>query len=175
VEAWLKKKSVRMMHQMGRTVSLTSSNYHHPELLENVEFRFALADTDAKFEKAISTFFAPVLLKLDSPHESVRQKVTAICGHVSKRLKANTNLAVPVESLLNLFTTDPSKPAGPGPLVKSFALIYLEMGFARLKSEEVGSLSMATTQSSLFKYVKPQVADVYLPHRNHTGSRRFHP
>ncbi|KAJ3409587.1 hypothetical protein HDV05_004331 [Chytridiales sp. JEL 0842] len=101
------------------------------ELLENVELKFALADTDAKFEKSLSIFFAPVLLKLDSPHDAVRQKVTGICGHVSKRLKANTALAVPVEALLNLFTSGTA-----GALVKSFALIYLEMGFNRLTSDE---------------------------------------
>lgn len=45
------------------------------ELLENVELRFALADTNERFEKSVGTFLVPVLVKLDSPHDAVRNKV----------------------------------------------------------------------------------------------------
>ncbi|KAJ3192246.1 hypothetical protein HK101_006845 [Irineochytrium annulatum] len=109
------------------------------QLLENVELRFALADTDAKFEKALTSFLSPVLMKLESPHEEVRTKVTSICGHVSKRLKANSSLKIPVGPLLDLFIKEREK--GKGLFVQNFALIYLEMGFARL-SEEVRILGM---------------------------------
>jgi len=46
------------------------------ELLDNVELRFALAETDAQLEKTLATFLCPVLLKLASPVEAVRAKVT---------------------------------------------------------------------------------------------------
>ena len=45
------------------------------ELLDNVELRFALADSDAQLEKTLNTFLCPVLLKLASPAENVRAKV----------------------------------------------------------------------------------------------------
>lgn len=51
------------------------------ELLDNVELRFALADTDAQLEKTLNTFLCPVLLKLASPTEAVRSKVDSHLDH----------------------------------------------------------------------------------------------
>lgn len=48
------------------------------ELLENVELRFALAETDQQLEKTLNIFLSPVLLKLESPHEIVKTKVREI-------------------------------------------------------------------------------------------------
>ena len=45
------------------------------ELLDNVELRFALAETDQQLEKNLDIFLGPVLLKLENPAESVREKV----------------------------------------------------------------------------------------------------
>ena len=45
------------------------------ELLDNVELRFALAETDQQLEKNLDIFLGPVLLKLESQNESVREKV----------------------------------------------------------------------------------------------------
>jgi len=44
-------------------------------LLENVELRLALTDSDEKFEKTIQAFLPPILKKLGSPHDIVRNKV----------------------------------------------------------------------------------------------------
>ncbi|KAI8928745.1 proteasome stabiliser-domain-containing protein [Entophlyctis helioformis] len=101
------------------------------ELLENVELRLALADTDAKFEATVATFLAPFLRKLDSPHDAVRHKVVGMCSHVNKRLKATPAIKVPVEPLLALYTAQAS-----GPLLRSFALVYIELAFARLSDPE---------------------------------------
>ena len=43
-------------------------------LLEKVELKIALADTDAKLQGALNTYLPPVLLKLASEHVSVRNK-----------------------------------------------------------------------------------------------------
>ncbi|KAL2912896.1 proteasome component M29 [Polyrhizophydium stewartii] len=101
------------------------------DLLENVELRLALADTDDKFQRTIGNFLGPVLLKLDSPHEPVRQKVIGMCNHVNKRLKSSPDIQVPVEALVKLFTA-PTASA----LLRNFALIFIELGFARLPDEE---------------------------------------
>jgi len=45
------------------------------ELLDNVDLRFALAETDQQLEKNLDIFLGPVLLKLENPAESVREKV----------------------------------------------------------------------------------------------------
>ncbi|TPX58808.1 hypothetical protein PhCBS80983_g02889 [Powellomyces hirtus] len=101
------------------------------ELLENVELRFALADTNDRFEKAVTTFLTPVLIKLDSPHKPVQTKVMGICSHVSKRLKSNPDIKVPMSALLDLFANPKSST-----LLRNFCLIYLDLGFARSSKEE---------------------------------------
>jgi len=44
-------------------------------LLERVFFRLGSADTDTQLSACINNFLVPVLQKLSSPHESVRNKV----------------------------------------------------------------------------------------------------
>lgn len=46
------------------------------ELLERVLFRLGTTDTDEQLEVAVNKFLTPVLLKITSPHESVRCKVS---------------------------------------------------------------------------------------------------
>ena len=46
------------------------------ELLERVLLRFGCADTDEKLEAAIKKFLAPVLIKIETPHQAVKNKVT---------------------------------------------------------------------------------------------------
>ncbi|KAJ3148226.1 hypothetical protein HDU89_004822 [Geranomyces variabilis] len=113
------------------TSELTKSICCPLELLENVEMRFALADTNDRFEKAVATFLPPVLLKLDSPHKTVQTKVMAVCSHVSKRLKSNPEIKVPMSALLDLFSSAKSSV-----LLRNFCLIYLDLGFARSTKEE---------------------------------------
>ncbi|KAH9265590.1 hypothetical protein BASA84_001594 [Batrachochytrium salamandrivorans] len=105
------------------------------ELLENVELRMALADTDIKFEKIILNFLAPVLLKLDSPHDVVRQKVISMCSHAKTCLKSSSSIQVPVEALLKMFILPTSSI-----LLRNFALIFIEIGFPRLKESEHNGL-----------------------------------
>ena len=45
------------------------------ELVERVFLKFVLADTDEKLEKSFDTFLTPVLLKLGSKSEAVKNKV----------------------------------------------------------------------------------------------------
>jgi len=44
-------------------------------LLERVFFRLGSADTDAQLSACINNFLVPVLQKLSSPHEPVKNKV----------------------------------------------------------------------------------------------------
>lgn len=60
------------------------------ELLDNVELRFALAESDAQLEKTLNTFLCPMLLKLASPAENVRAKVSnPACEGSSHYIESN--------------------------------------------------------------------------------------
>ncbi|KAF9912670.1 hypothetical protein EC991_009406 [Linnemannia zychae] len=100
------------------------------ELLDNVELRFALAESDAQLEKTLNTFLCPVLLKLASPAENVRAKVVSILTHINKRVRPKPAISLPVTPLLQQFSTNGSV------LVKNFTLIYIEMGYERLSLED---------------------------------------
>lgn len=52
-----------------------------PALVERVFLRIGAAETDEQLESFLSKFLAPVLLKLNSPEETVRKKVH--CFHFS--------------------------------------------------------------------------------------------
>ena len=56
----------------------SSSEQRELSLVGKVEMRIALADTDAKLESSLKTYLAPLLLKLASEHQSVRNKVITI-------------------------------------------------------------------------------------------------
>ncbi|KAG0252530.1 hypothetical protein DFQ27_008011 [Actinomortierella ambigua] len=100
------------------------------ELLENVELRFALAETDAQLERTLTTFLCPVLLKLASDQEVVRNKVIGILTHINKRIRSKPEIKLPLPGLLQQFTDSPSV------LVRNFSLMYIEMGFPRITQEE---------------------------------------
>ncbi|KNC98802.1 uncharacterized protein SPPG_05780 [Spizellomyces punctatus DAOM BR117] len=157
----------------GRLFTRKSSGGYHIagmaekeiELLETVELRFALADTNERFEKSLGHFLVPVLAKLDSPHEAVRAKVMGICSHVSKRLKADLALKLPLAALLDLFGVETTSQ-----LVRNFILIYLEMGFHRIGLEEQIKLlpgllrgladRLPAQQTILFQIALPVLADL---------------
>ncbi|KAF9401765.1 hypothetical protein BGX21_000669 [Mortierella sp. AD011] len=100
------------------------------QLLDNVELRFALAETDPQLEKTLNTFLCPILLKLASPVEVVRSKVIAILTHINKRVRPKPDISLPVTALLQQFSTNTSV------LVKNFTLIYIEIGFERISLED---------------------------------------
>lgn len=65
-------------------------------LVNKVEMRIALASTDAKLESLLKVYLAPLLLKLASPHASVRNKVVSICSHINTRVKSSYVLSIRV-------------------------------------------------------------------------------
>ncbi|CAI2172736.1 418_t:CDS:10 [Funneliformis geosporum] len=103
------------------------------ELLEKVELRIALAETDQKLEKILDTFLSPILLKLESPHEVMRTKVMSILAHINKRIRPKTNIKLPLIPLLDLVCTIKVTKSI---FVKNFGIMYLEMAYSRLTDEE---------------------------------------
>ncbi|KAG0202738.1 hypothetical protein BGX28_004843 [Mortierella sp. GBA30] len=100
------------------------------ELLDNVELRFALAESDIQLEKTLSVFLCPVLLKLASPADSVRAKVIGILTHINKRVRPKPSIKLPLKPLLQQFSDNNSV------LVQNFTLIYIEMGYERVTLED---------------------------------------
>ncbi|KAF9155982.1 hypothetical protein BG015_007778 [Linnemannia schmuckeri] len=117
------------------------------ELLDNVELRFALAESDTQLEKTLNTFLCPVLLKLASPAENVRAKVVSILTHINKRVRPKPAIKLPVTSLLQQFSTNGSV------LVKNFTLIYIEMGYERLSLEVLSTENLLTS----CRFVMPRI------------------
>ncbi|EMC91411.1 hypothetical protein BAUCODRAFT_80415 [Baudoinia panamericana UAMH 10762] len=96
-------------------------------LIDKVELRIALADSDAKLETILKTYLAPLLLKLASEHNSVRQKVVSVCQHVSTRIKPKS-IQLPVAALVKQFKEQQ------GSLVRYFDLVYIQQGVDRLST-----------------------------------------
>jgi proteasome component ECM29 len=57
------------------------------ELVGKVELRFALADTDKKLETLLGTYLTPLLLKLESPSDRVKEKVVKVIQHLRVRIQ----------------------------------------------------------------------------------------
>jgi proteasome component ECM29 len=98
-----------------------------PEInwIEQVELYFALADSDAKFERVLNTYLCPLVSKLDIARQDVKDKVLALLTHINKLLKSSSSIVLPVKELLDVFLSGSIT-------VQSFALIYCEMGLSRM-------------------------------------------
>jgi proteasome component ECM29 len=93
-----------------------------------------MCNTDAQLEKTIQVFLPPVLLKLASTKPDTKKKVMQILSHINKRVKTNTTIQLPFQSLLDQFINSEISV-----IVKNFTLIYLEMAAVRLSPEETAS------------------------------------
>ncbi|XP_019760174.1 proteasome adapter and scaffold protein ECM29 [Dendroctonus ponderosae] len=100
-------------------------------LLERVFLRLGSAESDEQLESVISKFLVPVLLELSSEHENVRKKVMELLIHINKRIKARSNVQLPVEALLTQYGY-----LGASSFVNNFTIIYLRSGFPRLSIEK---------------------------------------
>ena len=102
-------------------------------LIGKVEMRIALAESDAKLETTLKTYLAPLLLKLSSEHQSVRNKVISVCQHVNTRVKPQT-IQLPVEALVKQFKEHENA------LIRHFDLLYIQQGVGRLSNAERAQL-----------------------------------
>ncbi|KAK9463258.1 proteasome stabiliser-domain-containing protein [Lipomyces oligophaga] len=107
-------------------------------LVNKVEMRIALASTDAKLESLLRVYLAPLLLKLASPHEAVRNKVVSICSHINARISSSSAISLPVESLLAQFRS-PNVDVD-STLLRNFCLIYIRKGITRMDPQKQADL-----------------------------------
>jgi proteasome component ECM29 len=107
-----------------------SSEARDLNLVGKVEMRFALADSDTKLQTLLSTYLAPLLLKLASDHAAVRNKVITVCHHISNRLKSSSTVSLPVQALLKQF-----REAENG-FVKQLDLMFISQGLDRITAND---------------------------------------
>ncbi|KAI5306570.1 proteasome component M29 [Ascosphaera pollenicola] len=127
-------------------------------LVNAVEMRIALADTDEKLQELLKKYLPPLLLKLASKSLDVRQKVISICQHINTRLRPLTRFRLPVRALLQQFKEEKNT------LVRNFDLTYLKLGLERIEQkkqaqlvpeliEGVGSLESPKQAASVFHII----------------------
>ncbi|KAK9834910.1 hypothetical protein WJX81_007994 [Elliptochloris bilobata] len=97
--------------------------------LDRVLTRLALTEEDS-LEKILGKLLPVVIGQLKTPHQATRSKVLEILSHVNKRVRGHAAIKMPLDALLALYA-DP----GSAPLVRNFALVYLEMAFERAPGE----------------------------------------
>ncbi len=102
-------------------------------LIGKVEMRIALADSDSKLELTLKTYLPPLLLKLASDHQSVRNKVISVCQHISTRIKPQS-IQLPVAALVKQFQEQENS------LIRHFDLLYIQQGVGRLSNAEKAEL-----------------------------------
>ncbi|VVC26099.1 Hypothetical protein CINCED_3A017518 [Cinara cedri] len=95
-------------------------------LLERVFFRIGSADTDTQLSSCINNFLVPVLQKLSSPHDSVRNKVVELLTHITRVVKQSPSIVLPVNQLVTLLATCSNS------FVVNFTVVFIKISFGRI-------------------------------------------
>ncbi|KAF1815565.1 ARM repeat-containing protein [Eremomyces bilateralis CBS 781.70] len=101
-------------------------------LISKVEFKIALADTDTKLEVVLDRFLTALLLKLESPHLVVRNKVLSICHHLTSRVQ---HIRLPVKALI-----EQAKKFRSNKVLQHSDLSFIVPGFMHLSADELRDL-----------------------------------
>ncbi|KAL5241701.1 hypothetical protein ACI65C_009111 [Semiaphis heraclei] len=99
-------------------------------LLERVFFRLGSADTDTQLSACINNFLVPVLQKLSSPHESVRNKVVELLTHITRVIKQSPSILLPVDQLATLLSTSTNN------FVLNFTVVFVKTSFGRIDNNK---------------------------------------
>ncbi|KAI9579486.1 proteasome-associated protein ECM29 homolog [Glossina fuscipes] len=144
-----------------------SSPTQEIELLERVLLRLGCANTDEKLEACVGRFLTPVILKIISPHENVRNKVVEVLTHIKRRITSRPQIQIPVEALIDQYQANSNTP-----FLQNFAIIFITTGYPRLTLEQRSSLAakvvsceekLENYQDKLFMLVLVDLGDLLLP------------
>lgn len=106
------------------------------DLVNKVELRIALANTDEQLENSLKLYLGPVILKLSSSHGSVRQAVFKIIQNVMTRLGAARDIKLPADALLQQ-VKKPTIPQGADPsTVRLYLLLFISKAVERMNNQE---------------------------------------
>jgi len=99
--------------------------------LDRVLTRLALTE-EANLEKVVKKLLPLAVDRLSTPHKAVQVKVLGMLSHINKRVKGQKDIKLPLEALLGLFCRRPP----PLPMVRNFALVYVEMAAQRATPDQ---------------------------------------
>ncbi|XP_050429969.1 proteasome adapter and scaffold protein ECM29 [Adelges cooleyi] len=99
-------------------------------LLERVFYRIGSADTDDQLSSCINNFLVPVLQKLASPHEAVKNKVVELLTHITRVIKRSQSIALPVDQLVTLLNSTTNS------FVLNFTVVFVKISFGRIDSNK---------------------------------------
>ncbi|PQE08767.1 proteasome component protein [Rutstroemia sp. NJR-2017a BVV2] len=125
------------------------------ELVGKVEMRIALAKDD-KLESVLKPYLPPLLLKLASDHQSVRNKVISTCQHIKIRLAGNKDIVLPVAALLKQYKEHPESS-----MIRHFDLMFIQQSIGKLSSSEQMDLIPTLIHGLAGDADKPTCATVF--------------
>ena len=149
------------------------------DLMEAIELKIGLC-SEQNLEPLLQKVLCPVLLKLASPEEKVRNKVVEICMHINKRI-TSPSFKLPAEKLMNtLHKTDSA-------LVRKFCVIYIQKAFEKLDDAETKvlvplliknyhnlSIELQTTIFGVFLRLLPTLKFDQNIHDDYLGFKKNH-
>ncbi|KAH3684925.1 hypothetical protein WICPIJ_004093 [Wickerhamomyces pijperi] len=126
------------------------------DLVNKVELRIALADTDLKFQNSLDTYLAPLLLKLASPHQKVRQEIFKFVQHLVTRLNSS-NICLPVLKLVQQGKAPKLPSTAESPLnVQLYSLLFAAKGIDSLNRDQVLEI-LPVVIDGMHKLLSPNV------------------
>ncbi|OEL19793.1 Proteasome-associated protein ECM29-like protein [Dichanthelium oligosanthes] len=105
------------------------------DALDRMLTRLALAD-DARLAPVLARVLPYAITSLASPAPPVRKLVMEILSHINKRVKHRPEISLPMMDLWNIYTESASST-----IVRNFCIVYIEMAFERLPTEEKGKIA----------------------------------
>ncbi|PAN41168.1 hypothetical protein PAHAL_8G022100 [Panicum hallii] len=103
--------------------------------LDRMLTRLALAD-DARLAAVLARVLPYAITSLASPAPAVRKLVMEILSHINKRVKHRPEISLPMLDLWKIYTESASST-----IVRNFCVVYIEMAFERLPTEEKGNIA----------------------------------
>ncbi|KAJ2119129.1 proteasome component M29 [Coemansia sp. RSA 720] len=113
-------------------VRVLAAQITHNELVENLQLRFALAQSEEQLQKLITGLLVPLLDKLDIASATVRTKIIALLGQINKKLKGNPGVKIPIDSLLE--GTFGKEATG---FSQGFRLMYISMAIESAEDQQL--------------------------------------
>ncbi|KAJ1956896.1 proteasome component M29, partial [Linderina pennispora] len=114
-----------------RTIGCTQLVF--TQLLESLELRFALANSDDSLQKLVTTLLVPLLEKLDTAGGPVRAKVIALLGQINKKLRGHPQVTIPTDALFQSTFGGSSSSA----YSQSFKLMYVTTAVERAPTKDL--------------------------------------
>ncbi|CAD6254932.1 unnamed protein product [Miscanthus lutarioriparius] len=105
------------------------------DALDRMLTRLALAD-DARLAPVLARVLPYAVTSLASPAPAVRKLVMEILSHINKRVKHRPEISLPMLELWKIYTESTS-----ATMVRNFCIVYIEMAFERLPTEEKGNIA----------------------------------